>query len=88
MARCVSSVTPSILTDWENKAFEVPTVRESGMGKDMDLLWEDTIFASVLSSVSFILLLDINWSLNMSLIYEAWYMSLIGSIDICLFIYL
>ena len=45
MVRRISSVTPKVLTDWENMTFEVPTVRESGMGKDVDILWEDTIIA-------------------------------------------
>ena len=49
--RCVSSITPRVLTDWENMTFEEPTVRESGMVKDIDILWEDTIIASVLSSL-------------------------------------
>ena len=38
MVRCVTSVTPRVLTDWEHMTFEVPTVRESGMGKDVDIL--------------------------------------------------
>ena len=60
MVRWVSSVTLRALTDWENMTFAVPTVRESGMGKDVDILWGDTIIASVLSSFSFSLLLDIH----------------------------
>ena len=38
MVRCVTSVTPRVLTDWEHMTFEVPTVRESGMGKEADIL--------------------------------------------------
>ena len=60
MVRCVSSITPRVLADWENMTFEVLTVRESSKGKDMDILWEDTVIASVLSSFRFSLLLDIH----------------------------
>ena len=40
--------------------FEISTVGESGMDKDVDILSEDTIIASVLSSFSFSLLLDMH----------------------------
>ena len=36
----------------ENMILEAPTVRESGMVKDMDILGDDTIIASVLLSFS------------------------------------
>ena len=48
------SSTPRVLTDWENMAFEVPTVIESGMGKVVDILWEDTIIAFVIIQFQFI----------------------------------
>ena len=46
-------VTYREFDDWENVTFEVPTVStvltQIGMGKDVDVLWQDTIIASVLS---------------------------------------
>ena len=40
--------------------FEIPTLRESGMGKDVEIVLEDKIIVSVLSSYSFSFLLDIH----------------------------
>ena len=56
MVRPESRVTPRFFADWENWTVVSPTTRESGKETDVDILGEEIIRASVLSSLSLSLL--------------------------------
>ena len=60
MVRWQSRVNPRFLTVLEKGTVALPTIIESGSCKDVEILFDDTSIASVLSSLNFSLLIVIH----------------------------
>ena len=56
IVKCIPSVTPRYLTDWEKWTVEFPTTRKSGRGVEFEILGVDIISAYVFSLFSLSLL--------------------------------